>query len=147
MRVLLQRVKKASVWINGQNTGSIGHGVLLFTGVGIHDTEAQAEYLADKCAHLRIFSDEQGKMNRSLVDTGGSALVVSQFTLYGDCSHGRRPSFIYAAPPGRGDALYRHFVAHLKKCIPDVQTGVFGAMMDIELINDGPVTLMLEREP
>jgi len=147
MKILLQRVKKASVWINGQSTGSIGQGVLLVIGVGVHDTEEQAEYLADKCANLRIFSDEQGKMNCSLVDTGGSALVVSQFTLYGDCSHGRRPSFIDAAPPEKGDALYRHFVAHLKKCVPNVQTGVFGAMMDVELINDGPVTLLLEREP
>jgi D-tyrosyl-tRNA(Tyr) deacylase len=146
MRIVLQRVRKAAVIINDATVGSIDRGLLLLVGVHTNDTEAEAAFLADKCAELRIFPDENGKMNRSLIVAGGAALVVSQFTLLGDCSKGRRPSFIAAAPPEKGDALYRSFVERLKMSVKDVKTGVFGAMMQVELINDGPVTLVLERE-
>jgi D-tyrosyl-tRNA(Tyr) deacylase len=145
MKIVLQRVNKASVTINGKTVGSIGKGILLLVGVHSNDTEAEAHFLADKCAELRIFPDENDKMNRSLIDIDGSALVVSQFTLLGDCSKGRRPSFIAAAPPEKGNALYRYFVDRLKTRVKDVQTGIFGAMMQVELINDGPVTMILER--
>jgi D-tyrosyl-tRNA(Tyr) deacylase len=146
MKIVLQRARKASVTISNKTTGSIGRGLLLLVGVHADDTEAEALFLADKCAELRIFPDENGKMNRSLVDVGGAVLVVSQFTLLGECTKGRRPSFINAAPPEKGDALYCFFVERLKTHVRDVQTGVFGAMMQVELINDGPVTLILERE-
>ena len=146
MKIVLQRVRKASVTINDKTTGSIGNGLLLLIGIHTSDTEAEASFLADKCSELRVFPDENGKMNRSLIDVNGAALVVSQFTLLGDCSKGRRPSFIRAAPPEKGEALYRFFVARLKMSVKDVQTGIFGAMMQVELINDGPVTLIIERE-
>ncbi len=145
MKIVLQRVNKASVTIDGKTVGSIGRGVLLLLGVHINDTEAEADFLANKCADLRIFPDENDKMNRSLIDIDGSALVVSQFTLLGDCSKGRRPSFIAAASPEKGDALYRYFVDVLKTRVKDVQTGTFGAMMQVELINDGPVTMLMEK--
>lgn len=145
MKIVLQRVKKASVAVDNHLVASIGPGLLLLLGVHASDTETEADFLADKCAELRIFTDENGKMNRSLIDISGEALVVSQFTLLGDCSKGRRPSFIAAATPGKGDALYRYFVRRLKKHIPNVQTGIFGAMMQVELVNDGPVTLVLEK--
>ena len=145
MRIVMQRVKTASVTINGQTVGSIGPGILVLLGVYKDDTPEKADFLAVKCADLRIFSDEQGKMNRSLVDIGGEALVVSQFTLFGDCSKGRRPSFIEAAPPEKGKMLYEYFVLKLKERVKKVETGVFGAMMDVELVNDGPVTLVLEK--
>lgn len=145
MKIVLQRVKEASVTVDSQLVASIGPGILLLLGVHVNDTEAEADFLADKCAELRIFTDENGKMNRSLIDINGAALVVSQFTLLGDCAKGRRPSFIAAAPPDKGDALYRHFVKRLKTRIPDVQTGIFGAMMQVKLVNDGPVTLVLEK--
>lgn len=144
MKVVLQRVRNASVSVDGTIVGSIDAGILVLLGVHTDDTEADADVLADKCADLRIFTDDNGKMNRSLVDTGGAALVVSQFTLLGDCSKGRRPSFIEAAPPEKGNTLYRHFVSRLKARIPNVQTGIFGAMMQVELINDGPVTMLLD---
>ena len=145
VKIVLQRVTNASVTIDEKRIAAIGPGLLLLLGVHINDTGAEADFLADKCAVLRIFTDENGKMNRSLVDVGGAALVVSQFTLLGDCTKGRRPSFIAAAEPEKGDALYRHFVNRLKTHIMDVQTGIFGAMMQVELVNDGPVTLVLER--
>jgi len=145
MRLVLQRVKTARVAINGQSVGSIGNGILILLGVHKDDTLEKADFLAVKCVDLRIFSDDRGKMNLSLIDIGGEALVVSQFTLFGDCSKGRRPSFIEAAPPEKGKMLYEYFVLKLKERVKKVETGVFGAMMDVELVNDGPVTLILEK--
>jgi D-tyrosyl-tRNA(Tyr) deacylase len=144
MRIVLQRVKRASVSVNASITGSIQSGILILLGIHNSDTPKQADYLAEKCAALRIFPDENGKMNRSLSDTGGRALVVSQFTLYGDCSHGRRPSFTEAAGAEKGRELYLYFVEKLETLVGKVETGVFGAMMDVELVNDGPVTLILD---
>jgi D-tyrosyl-tRNA(Tyr) deacylase len=145
MRIVLQRVKTANVSINGKTVGSIGPGILVLLGVHKDDTPEKADFLAAKCADLRIFSDEQRKMNRSLSDIGGEALVVSQFTLFGDCSKGRRPSFAEAAPPNKGKILYEYFVQRMRERVKKVETGVFGAMMDVELVNDGPVTLILEK--
>jgi D-tyrosyl-tRNA(Tyr) deacylase len=145
MKIVLQRVTKAIVRVDNMITGSIEKGMLLFIGIHRDDTAAAADFLADKCAGLRIFPDEEGKMNLSVIDSGGSALVVSQFTLLGDCSKGRRPSFIDAAPPEKGNVLYNYFVGKLRQRITNVQTGIFGAMMQVELINDGPVTLLLEK--
>jgi len=147
MRIVLQRVKRASVTVDGVVTGRIGPGILLLLGVHRDDTPADADYLADKCAQLRIFEDDAGKMNRSLLDAGGSALVVSQFTLFADTHKGRRPSFIEAAPADKGRELYEYFVDALRQTVPVVETGVFGAMMDVELVNDGPVTILLEKQP
>ena len=131
--------------MDGRVTGAIGQGLLLLVGFTHGDTEAQLEWMADKVIGLRIFSDDEQKMNRSLADVGGAALVVSQFTLYGDAQKGRRPSFIDAARPEQAIPLYERFVAMLRdKAIP-TETGEFGAMMDVELVNDGPVTLWLER--
>ncbi len=146
MKVVLQRVLKASVTIDNRTVGAIGKGLLLLVGVHSNDTEAEARFLADKCAEIRVFPDENEKMNLSLIDIKGAALVVSQFTLLGDCRKGRRPSFIEAAQPSKGEKLYNLFIEHLKSRINDVQCGVFGAMMKVELINDGPVTLILEKE-
>jgi D-tyrosyl-tRNA(Tyr) deacylase len=145
MRIVLQRVSRASVRINGSLAGSINRGILLLVGVHRDDTADSAGFLAAKCADVRIFPDAEGKMNLSLKEVQGGALVVSQFTLFGDCSKGRRPSFIDAAPPEKGKALYDCFVEALKKHVPKVATGVFGAMMEVELVNDGPVTLLLEK--
>ncbi len=145
MRIVLQRVKRASVKVNGSMVSKIGPGILLLLGVHIDDTFQMAEFLAAKCADVRVFNDEEGKMNLSLKDVGGAALVVSQFTLYGDSSKGRRPSFVQAAGPEKGNELYQHFVLQLRKHIQIVQTGRFGANMEVTLINDGPVTLVLER--
>ncbi|MCU0608690.1 MAG: D-aminoacyl-tRNA deacylase [Chitinispirillaceae bacterium] len=131
--------------VDNKVVGSIGYGALIFVGVHSADTAGCASFLAAKCADLRVFGDNAGKMNCSLKETGGSALVVSQFTLYGDCSKGRRPSFIEAAPPDKGKELYELFVAELGKHVPDVQTGIFGADMQVELVNDGPVTMILEK--
>ena len=148
MRVVLQRVSRAEVRVAGRVTGKIGPGFLVLAGFGPSDTEAQLSWMAEKILGLRVFADDQGKMNRDLVETKGSLLVVSQFTLYGDASKGRRPSFIDAAPPNLAVPLYEKFVALLKEKsggrIP-VETGEFGAMMDVELVNDGPVTLILEK--
>jgi len=124
--------------------GKIGSGVMLLLGVSREDTESDADYLAQKILTLRIFGDEAGKMNRSLMEAGGSMLVISQFTLYGDCRKGRRPSFIQAADPDKGNALYEYFVARVREKGVTVATGRFGAMMAVSLINDGPVTLILE---
>ena len=145
MRIVLQRVKRASVTIDNKIVGQIEKGILLLVGVHRDDTPDKAEFLASKCAGLRIFTDSEDKMNLSLKEINGAALVISQFTLFGDSSKGRRPSFIEAAPPAKGNELYLYFIDLLKKEIPLVQTGIFGADMDVELINDGPVTLILER--
>ena len=146
MRVVLQRVKSARVEIAGETVGSIGAGLLIFLGVTQTDQPADAEYLADKVVKLRIFPDEAGRMNRSLLEAGGTLLVVSQFTLYGDCSKGRRPSFDHAAPPEQARALYECFIQHLKSSNIAVETGVFQADMEIHLINDGPVTFILDSK-
>jgi D-aminoacyl-tRNA deacylase len=145
MKIVLQRVKRASVAVDNQQVGVIGKGILILFGVHQADTTDQADFLAAKCADLRIFPDAEGTMNLSLKEAGGSALVVSQFTLLADTSKGRRPSYTNAAAPDKGKQLYEYFVEKLKGLIPVVQTGVFGAMMDVELVNDGPVTLILEK--
>jgi len=148
VRVVLQRVKRAEVRVEGRVTGKIGPGFLVLAGFAPTDTEAQLAWMAEKILGLRLFGDDEGKMNRDLAEVGGGVLVVSQFTLYGDASKGRRPSFIDAAPPNVAIPLYEKFVGMLKEKsagkIP-VETGEFGAMMDVELVNDGPVTLILER--
>ncbi len=145
MIIVAQRVSSAEVKIDGKPVGTIGRGLLLLVGVHIDDTPEKADFLAAKCADLRIFPDESGKMNLSLKDINGEALVVSQFTLLGDCSKGRRPSFINAAGPEKGNSLYEYFVQQLRQQIRIVQTGIFGADMKVQLINDGPVTLILEK--
>jgi D-tyrosyl-tRNA(Tyr) deacylase len=132
------------VSINGQLSAEIGRGMLILLGVGRMDTPDDIQYLADKCIHLRIFGDGQGKMNRSLVDVGGQALVVSQFTLYGDTRKGRRPGYSGAAPPESAEAYYNDFVEALRSRGVSVRTGRFGANMQVEIHNDGPVTLMIE---
>jgi D-tyrosyl-tRNA(Tyr) deacylase len=143
MRVILQRVSQAAVKVNQETIASIKHGLLLLVGVGREDTEADAVRLAGKITRLRIFEDAAGKMNLSLSDVGGNILAVSQFTLFGNTSKGRRPSFTEAAPPKIAEPLFTAFVSELKKDAP-VKTGLFGANMSVELINDGPVTLILE---
>ena len=146
MRVVLQRVSRARVSVEGRTTGEIERGFVLLVGFTPGDGEAEISWMADKIVGLRVFSDPDGKMNRSLEDTGSAVLVVSQFTLYGDTSKGRRPSFIKAAPPTVAIPLYERFVTVLSERAPGrVETGEFGAMMDVELVNDGPVTLVLER--
>jgi len=145
MRIVLQRVKRASVTVDNKVVGKIDKGIMILLGVHRDDTKEKAEFLASKCAELRIFSDSDDKMNLSCIDIDGSALIISQFTLFGDCSKGRRPSFIEAAEPGKGNELYEYFVSLMKKRLSIVETGIFGAMMDVELVNDGPVTLVLEK--
>ncbi len=145
MKLILQRVKKASVSIDGSVTGNIGQGLLILIGVHGQDTTETADFLAKKCSELRIFSDQNDKMNLSVKDIDGEALVVSQFTLLADCSKGRRPNFTSAANPEKGNQLYSYFVNRLREQIRRVETGVFGANMQVELINDGPVTLILEK--
>jgi len=144
MRALIQRVTHAQVEVDNVVRGKIGPGLLVLLGASRLDTPADADYLAGKIVQLRIFSDEAGKMNRSLLETGGALLVVSQFTLYGDCRKGRRPSFDQAAPPEEARSLYEHFVAAARRLCPRVEAGVFQAHMAVSLVNDGPVTLMLE---
>ncbi len=144
MRAVVQRVTKARVEVDGTVVGEIGAGLLVLLGVSKTDVAAGADFLVDKILNLRIFSDEEGKMNRSLLDTGGALLVVSQFTLYGDCRKGRRPGFDLAAPAEQARALYEHFVAAARRAGVRVETGVFQAMMAVSLTNDGPVTLILE---
>jgi len=144
MKAVIQRVKTASVTVNNEQISNIGPGLLVLLGVAHTDEPSDAEYLADKVANLRIFEDADGKMNRSLIDISGEILVVSQFTLYGDCKRGRRPSFIEAAKPDKAEKLYDYFTEQLKtKGIP-AQSGKFRAMMDVALVNDGPVTLIVE---
>lgn len=146
MRIVLQRVKEASVTVEEQVVGAIDHGLLLLVGLTESDTDEDLRYLADKVVHLRIFEDEEGKMNRSLLDVGGSILSVSQFTLYGDARKGRRPNFMKAAKPDLALPLYEKFNEMLRGYGVKVETGVFGAFMKVALINDGPVTLILESE-
>jgi len=144
MRAVVQRVKESRVEVKKRVVGQIGPGLLILLGVGQDDTLKDCEYLAGKISHLRIFSDEKGFMNLSLLDTKGAALVVSQFTLWGDCRKGRRPSFVKAAPSEPARDLYEHFVELLKREGLTVATGMFQEMMDVHLINDGPITLMLD---
>jgi len=146
MRAVIQRVAAADVRVDHEIVGRIGPGLLVLLGIARSDEEKDADYLADKAVHLRIFEDGDGKMNRSLLETGGEALVVSQFTLLGDCRKGRRPSFVEAASPERAEQLYEYFVDQLKMKGITVATGRFQAMMAVSLINDGPVTLILETK-
>ncbi|MEX1257492.1 MAG: D-aminoacyl-tRNA deacylase [Gemmatimonadota bacterium] len=147
MRVVLQRVTEASVSVDGKVVGSTGRGLLLLVGFLSGDGEEELAWMARKILELRIFPDDEGKMNRSLAENGGGILVVSQFTLYGDARKGRRPSFVRAAPPEIAIPLYRRFVALLRESAPGtVSEGEFGAMMEVSLVNDGPVTLVLEKE-
>lgn len=146
MRAVLQRVRRASVVVDGETVGEIGTGLLVLLGVAPDDKIEHARWLAEKTVGLRIFADDEGKMNRSVADIGGSVLVVSQFTLYGDCSKGKRPSFIKAAPPEIAVPLYESYVNAIKALGIPTATGRFGAMMQVELVNDGPVTLILETD-
>ncbi|KAA9026416.1 D-aminoacyl-tRNA deacylase [Niallia endozanthoxylica] len=145
MRIVVQRSKEASVTVNEQVVGEISNGLVLLVGVTHEDTVEDAAYLADKIVNLRIFEDEDNKMNLSLLDKGGSILSVSQFTLYGDCRKGRRPNFMEAAKPDHALGIYLRFNELLKEKGVQVETGEFGAMMDVSLVNDGPVTLILEN--
>ncbi|HEX6985761.1 MAG TPA: D-aminoacyl-tRNA deacylase [Planctomycetaceae bacterium] len=144
MRAVVQRVSRASVTVGGEVVGAIGRGFLVLLGVTHDDTPADAEYLAEKVVGLRVFEDEAGKMNVSLAETGGACLVVSQFTLYGDCRRGRRPSFVAAAGPEQAERLYEAFVGAVRSRGVPVATGRFREHMDVELVNDGPVTLLLD---
>ncbi|MDR7436004.1 MAG: D-aminoacyl-tRNA deacylase [Armatimonadota bacterium] len=144
MRAVVQRVTKAAVYVNGEEVGRIGRGLVVLLAVHREDTDSQARQMAEKVAHLRIFDDAEGKLNLSLLDVGGEVLSISQFTLYGDTSRGRRPSFISAAPPEVAEALYRSFNDHLRKEGIAVSEGQFRARMLVEIHNDGPVTLILE---
>ena len=146
VRAVVQRVTRARVIVDGRVTGEIGLGILVLLGVGRGDTPESAAYLAEKTANLRIFDDAEGRMNRSLLDTAGTALVVSQFTLYGDARGQRRPSFVQAAPPEQANRLYEEFVRALRALGMRVETGIFQARMAVELINDGPVTILLDSE-
>jgi D-tyrosyl-tRNA(Tyr) deacylase len=148
MRLLIQRVSHAKVTVRGDTTGEIGKGLLVFLGVGIGDEEATCRKMAEKVAHLRIFEDTEGKMNLDVQETGGSVLVVSQFTLYGDVRKGNRPSFVEAAPPEKGEALYKLFCKELEALLgrDRIARGRFRAMMNVELINAGPVTIWLDTD-
>lgn len=146
MKAVVQRVSEASVNVDGKCIGSIGNGFLVLLGVGTDDTEEDMKYVADKIIKLRIFSDENDKMNLSLADVGGEMLVISQFTLYGDCSHGRRPYFGGAMEPVGANEMYIKFVEYVKNSGIHTQTGEFGADMKVSLVNDGPVTIMLDSE-
>ncbi len=145
MRVVLQRVKSASVTVGEERISEIGPGLLLLVGVAEGDGEAEADWLAAKISGLRIMADEEGKMNRIVVDAGGEILAVSQFTLLADTRRGKRPSFVGAAPPERAEPLFDYLCDRLRAQGPSVQTGRFGAMMDVALVNDGPVTIVLQR--
>jgi D-tyrosyl-tRNA(Tyr) deacylase len=146
MRIVLQRVGEASVTVEGESVSRIGPGLLLLVGVARGDTEAEADWLAEKISGLRIFNDEEGKMNLSVRDVGGEVLAVSQFTLLADTRKGKRPSFIGAAQPEEAEPLFDYFCERLRTAgVSPVETGVFGAMMDVALVNDGPVTIVLER--
>ncbi|MBI1785560.1 D-tyrosyl-tRNA(Tyr) deacylase [Candidatus Sumerlaeota bacterium] len=146
MRVLIQRVKQASVAVGGEAVGRIGSGLLVFVGIGVEDGESVLDPMAQKILNLRIFGDAEGKMNRSLIDAGGEILAVSQFTLHADCGKGRRPNFMRSAPPEIGSRLFDLFVQTLRSANVKVETGRFGAMMEVCLINDGPVTIWLDSE-
>ena len=146
MRAVVQRVSRAKVTVGHEVTGEIGRGLLVLLGVSQKDTEVDADYLIEKIVTLRIFEDSDDKMNLSLLDAGAEMLVVSQFTLYGDTRRGRRPSFIDAARPERANELYEYFVTRARQQVAKVSTGVFQAMMNVELVNDGPVTIILNSE-
>ena len=144
MRAVVQRVSRAEVRVDGEVTGSIGHGILLLLAAGEGDEDSDIDWMLEKVTHLRIFADDEGKMNRSVLDVGGGLLVVSQFTLYGDCRKGRRPSFVKAMEPVGAEAMYEEFVKRARALGIEVATGRFAAMMDVELVNDGPVTLLID---
>jgi D-tyrosyl-tRNA(Tyr) deacylase len=144
MRAVLQRVSRARVLVDGRPTGAIQNGFLILAGIGAEDTDADLDLVADKIVHLRVFPDDEGKMNRSIQDVAGAALVVSQFTLHADCRRGRRPGFTRAAPGEKAAAMIEAFVELLRRKGLRVETGVFGAMMDVELVNTGPVTILLD---
>lgn len=146
MRVVVQRVKHASVTINGTVNGKINNGFLVLLGVQSTDSEQDVDYLVKKVTNLRIFSDENDKMNLSLKDVNGELLIVSQFTLYANCKEGNRPSFVEAAKPDIAIPLYEYFVSECKKTIPVVETGIFGADMKVDLLNDGPVTIIMDSK-
>ncbi|MGC2237869.1 MAG: D-aminoacyl-tRNA deacylase [Pyrinomonadaceae bacterium] len=146
MRVVIQRVSRAKVSVEGEITGEIGRGLLVLLGISREDSEKEAVYLLEKTLNLRIFEDADEKMNLSLLDISGELLVVSQFTLYGDARRGRRPSFIEAAAPERANKLYEFFVSEARKQVAKVGTGRFQAMMNVELVNDGPVTILLDSD-
>jgi len=146
MRAVVQRVSEASASVETEEVGRIDQGILVLLGVGQDDGPGDAIYMAEKVIHLRIFADEQGKMNRSLLDVGGGLLAVSQFTLWGDCRKGRRPSFIAAAEPSKAEELYEAFVRHARSLGVTVSTGRFQEMMEVSLVNDGPVTLLLDSK-
>ncbi|ASS74639.1 D-tyrosyl-tRNA(Tyr) deacylase [Tumebacillus algifaecis] len=146
MRIVVQRVSRGKVTVDGQVTGEIGRGFVLLIGVTHEDTMQDVDYLVDKVVNLRVFEDEAGKMNLSLLDIGGALLSISQFTLYGDCRKGRRPNFMDAAKPDFANQYYESFNEKARSLGVQVETGVFGAMMDVELVNDGPVTLLLESK-
>ena len=144
MRAVIQRVSRAKVTVNGETTGEIGNGLLVLLGVATGDTDADADYLAEKIVGLRIFEDQNGKMNLSVADTAGALLVVSQFTLYGDVRRGKRPSFDAAAPPQQARQLYEYFVEKIRAAGLTCETGRFQEMMQVELVNEGPVTILLD---
>ena len=146
MRAVIQRVKSASVTVEGRVVSEIHKGLLIFLGIAQEDAPADVDYMANKIANLRIFEDDEGRMNLSILDVGGEVLVVSQFTLYGDCRKGRRPSFIAAARPEKADPLYQAFMDEISRLGVPVKAGIFQAMMDVELINDGPVTMLLDSK-
>jgi D-aminoacyl-tRNA deacylase len=146
MRAVIQRVSRARVTVNGEAAGEIGPGLLVLVGVGHDDTEADADYLADKVAGLRIFEDGEGKMNRAVGENGGAVLAVSQFTLYGDARRGKRPSFDRAAGPEQARGLYEHFVHRIRAAGLRCETGRFQEMMQVELVNEGPVTILLDSQ-
>ncbi|HLK50675.1 MAG TPA: D-aminoacyl-tRNA deacylase [Bryobacteraceae bacterium] len=144
MKLVIQRVKEARVIVNGSTTGSIRKGLLVLVGIARDDTDKDAAYLVEKLLGLRIFPDDEGKMNRSVAEAEGSLLLVSQFTLYGDCRRGRRPSFDRAAPPDQAVALYNHFLDLAKKGPVPVEAGIFQASMEVHLVNEGPVTILMD---
>lgn len=146
MRAVVQRVSGAAVDVSDERVGKIGSGLLVLLAVGVNDTTVDADYLAEKIANLRIFQDQEGKMNLSLLDIGGAMLVVSQFTLFGDVRRGRRPSYANAAEPQKAAVLYEYFVERARSLGLPVQTGVFQAMMKVSLVNDGPVTILLDSQ-
>ena len=146
MRLVIQRVKESTVTVKGSTTGSIRSGLLVLIGIAREDTRAEADYMLDKLLGLRIFSDDSGKMNRNIGESGGALLLVSQFTLYGDCRKGRRPSFDRAAPPEQAQTLYEYFVESARRGTVPVETGIFQASMEVHLVNDGPVTILLDSD-
>jgi D-aminoacyl-tRNA deacylase len=146
MKAVIQRVKESSVCVENRLISRIGPGLLVLLGIANDDDATDADYLADKIVHLRIFEDDDGKMNRSMLETRGEMMVVSQFTLFADCKKGRRPSFVSAAPPDKAEAMYHYFISQVRDLGVPVKLGIFRAMMDVSLINDGPVTIIIESK-